>query len=211
MDLREISPTDPVFPEAMQLYGASFPPVERKTESAIVALLQGGDYHLYVAIDIGTLVGLSALCLLKDLKMASLDYLAVAPFRRGMGLGTLLFKHALGQVALHIPGALGMLLEVQREDLAADSEERSLREARLRFYYKLGAKVITRSYFLPPQSGDVPEEMCLLILPTVSPLILDKDCMLKLVWALHSRVYCYGKRDLLRMTAKGLPEQMELL
>jgi GNAT superfamily N-acetyltransferase len=210
MDFREIGPNDPAFYETMQLYRASFPPVERKAVSTLVAMLRRGDYHLYVALDDGTVVGLATLCLFEDLKAASLDYLAISPSRQGAGLGTLLFRHALGEVERRIPGAIGMLLEVQRDDLAADPGERKLREARLRFYRRLGAKLITESYFLPPQSGDAPEEMYLMILPIAPHLALDKGTVLELVWALHSRVNCYGKRDLLERTARGLPERLEI-
>ena len=210
MDLREIDPSDPFFLEAMHLYIASFPPVERKPEDAIISLLKGGHYQLYVAVDNGSLVGLSALYLFEDLRMASLDYLAVAPFKQGLGLGTLLFNHALRQAARQIPHFLGLVMEVQREDLALEPKEQRIREARLRFYRRLGAKVITRSYFLPPQSGTKPEEMYLLILPAVHPILLDKDQMLNIIWALHFRVYGYVRKDLLELTAKGLPGRLEL-
>ena len=209
MHMREIGSGDPAFPEAMRLYETSFPPVERKAEGTIVAMLQRGDYHLYVALEEGSVVGLATLCLFEDLKAACLDYLAIAPSRQGVGLGTLLFSHALGEAVRHIPDALGMLLEIQREDLAADPGERKLREARLRFYRRLGARLITRSYFMPPQSGTEPEEVYLMILPTAH-CTFDRGTMRELVWALHSRVYGYGRKDLLERTEKELPERLEV-
>jgi GNAT superfamily N-acetyltransferase len=209
MDLREIGADDPAFPEVILLYGESFPPVERKSEEAIVALLNGGSYRLYVALDGGAVAGLAALCLFPELRAASLDYLAVEPSRRGGGLGTTLFRHALAEASRHVPALRGMLLEIQREDLAGGPEERTLREARLRFYRRLGARLITRSYFLPPQSGTAPEEMYLMILPTAHQT-LDRGALLELVWALHSRVYGYHRRDLLELTARRLPERVDI-
>jgi len=46
--------------------------------------------------------------------------------------------------------------------------------------------------------------------PKTLNLALDKGTVLELVWALHSRVNCYWKRDLLERTAKGLPERLDI-
>jgi GNAT superfamily N-acetyltransferase len=210
MVFEEISFKDPIFIETMALYKSSFPPVETKPIDKIIRLLKKEDYHLYVALLNGRLQGFSSLFISRELKFGSLDYLAVCPSLRGKGIGTALLKFTMNELLSKVQDSVGLLLEVEREDLAANERERALRQARLRFYLRMGAMVITNGYLMPPQCGTAPEEMYLMIIPARNHAVLSRGSFEGFVWSLHSKVYCYRKRDLLARTAMRLPETLEM-
>lgn len=97
-----------------------------------------------------------------DTRLGFLAYLAIRQDARGQGLGAWLFGHVLDQVArdalaLGGPPAQGLCWEVERPALAADEPERQLRARRIRFYERLGARLIEPIDFVaPPLRPDLP-------------------------------------------------------
>lgn len=187
------------FDRAMQIYSSSFPPVETKPVNKVEKmLLNDKDYHLFVMVKDGSVIGISLLYVFKKLRSGLLDYMAIIPEFRGQGIGTELFRRTLNRFKRMCPNSIGLFLEVQKEDVD-DLIERRIRKNRIRFYRGLGAKKVGDvDYLLPPQHGTKPEEMQLMILPTVEVKSLSKEYLLNLIKTTYVKVYGYSKDDLLK-------------
>jgi GNAT superfamily N-acetyltransferase len=99
---------------ALQIYSASFPPVETKPVEKVKRMLRTDpDYHLYVARSNGTIVGISLLYVFRRLQIGLLDYIAIVPSHRKKGIGTKLFNYSLEEFRKSA-NPRGLLIEVQR-------------------------------------------------------------------------------------------------
>jgi GNAT superfamily N-acetyltransferase len=187
------------FNQAMQIYSSSFPPVETKPVNKVVKLLlKDKNYHLFVMIKDDSVIGFSLLCVFKRLRSGLLDYMAIIPEYRRKGMGTELFRRTLNRFKRMCPNSVGLFLEVQKEDVG-DLVERRARKNRIRFYRRFGAKKVGNlDYLLPPQHGTKPEEMHLMIVPTVKVKSLSKEYLLNLIKTTYVEVYGYRKDDLLK-------------
>jgi GNAT superfamily N-acetyltransferase len=108
-------------------------------------------YHLYVAIEDSSMIGISLLYIFEDLKMALLDYMAVIPTFQRRGVGGKLFEFTNNELNRLLPDSVGMLLEVPKENVS-DSDEWQRRKRRIQFYSSLGVKVLKGvNYLLPIQ------------------------------------------------------------
>ena len=140
MDIRTLNTE-----EALAVYEAyvprDFEPREIKPAALIRTLLEEGSYICVAGYEAGEVV-VYAMCIHKG-SMRFLDYFAVAPDKRGKGIGARFLKVVLRQ----FDG--WWLWEVENPALAADVEEANHRVSRIRFYEKLGARltnVATRTF-----------------------------------------------------------------
>lgn len=144
------------------IYDASFPPDERVEFASIVgdaghseALFYERDTidRLLVAEHSDTVVGFINTVLLVEPQFSYVPYVALTPSYRGRGLGRGLFAAATEQLrsdAEHRGTIVrGILLEVERLEDSAGSEDREIRERRLGFFHALGAVLLTRTYVQP--------------------------------------------------------------
>jgi GNAT superfamily N-acetyltransferase len=187
------------FDQALQIYSSSFPPVETKPVSKVKKmLLKDKNYHLFVMVKDGSVVGISLLYVFKRLRSGLLDYMTIIPEFRGQGMGTELFRRTLNRFKRMCPNSIGLFLEVQKEDVE-DLIERRIRKNRIRFYRGLGAKKVGNvDYLPPPQHGTNPEEMHLMIVLTVKVKSLSREYILDLIKTTYVKVYGYRKDDLLK-------------
>ena len=187
------------FDQALQIYSSSFPSVETKPVNKVVKmLLKDKNYHLFVIVKDGSVVGISLLYVFKRLRSGLLDYIAIIPEFRGQGVGEELFRRTLNRFKRMCPNSIGLFLEVQKEDVE-DLIERRIRKNRIRFYRGFGAKKVGNvDYLLPPQHGTKPEEMHLMIVPTVKVKSLSKEFLLDLIKTTYVKVYGYRQDDLLK-------------
>ena len=136
--------------------------------------------------------------------------MAVAPDYQRRGIGTELFRYTLNKFRSQMPDSVGLLLEIQREE-KHDPRERQIREDRIRFYTKLGAKVLAGvHYLLPPQHGRQPEEMYLMIVPLKKIRYVSKDTLVEYIRDIHSNVYQYESDDLLEAAVRRMPKMIRL-
>jgi GNAT superfamily N-acetyltransferase len=193
------TPNSSEFAQAMQIYSSSFPPVETKPVTKVKKmLLKDKNYHLFVMVKDGTVIGISLLYVFKRLRSGLLDYMAITPEFRGKGMGTELFRRTIDRFKRICPNSVGLFLEVQKEDVEV-SVERRIRVNRIRFYRGFGAKeVCNLDYLLPPQHGTKPEKMHLMVLPTKALKSLSKGYLMDLIKAVHVKVYGYMEDDLLK-------------
>lgn len=187
------------FDQALQIYSSSFPPVETKPVNKVVKmLLKDKNYHLFVMVKDGSVIGISLLYVFKRLRSGLLDYMAIIPEYRRKGLGTELFRRTLNRFKRICPHSIGLFLEVQNEDFD-DLVERRIRKNRIGFYRRFGAKKVGNlDYLLPPQHGTRPEEMHLMIVPTKKVKSLSREYLLGLIKTIYAKVYGYRKDDLLK-------------
>ncbi len=90
------------------------------------------------------------------------DYLGIAPARRGRGIGSRLYREGLAslerEAAAREEDLAGMAFDVECPDAAPSSENRRLRERRIAFYERLGARLLADVDFWEPVEAGKPEE-----------------------------------------------------
>lgn len=167
-------------------------------------------YHLYAALEDRSMIGISLLYVFENLKMALLDYMAITPNFQRSGIGRKLFEFTDNKFNHLISDNIGMLLEVPKETVS-DLDERLRRKRRIRFYSKLGVKVLRGvNYLLPIQiDGDV-EEMYLMIKLSKNITWIPKKSIANFINSIYSDLYEYRKSDLLDKTIDNLPDHIDI-
>lgn len=164
---------DPLIADVLAIYRESFPPEERITEEALLGCVgagsggAGGFYqqtHLLAATN-----GVNALGMChftgfwggeddNRSDFVYMDYIAVDKRIRGSGIGGQMYFSALAQA--HVDACFrgrrlrGLVYEVERPELAADEEDRTLRQRRIKFYERRGARVLDGIDFVQPSLGE---------------------------------------------------------
>ena len=188
------------FAEAMDICSKSFPENETRPAGKTKELVAAGDsYELFVAEEHGQVVGMSLAYVFE--KFALLDYMAVALDRQRMGIGSALF-HGIIDALQDGTSVETLLLEVQKE---VDGEEERIE--RIKFYERLGTKIILDNYLLPSYvPGGEAEETYLMAYPMSGNLEeFGKPDMREFVSTIHRRVYGYESNDLLERVLDGIP------
>ena len=147
------------------VYLDSFPPHEREEFSFLIDSIAAGERWLYTATRDDALLGFGIIIpnITRDVHL--LEYLAVARDARSAGIGGILFDHMVA--ATHeSQSAIGILLEVEHDE-EGDADERALRQRRIAFYARHGARLIdgAPNYRVPLANADGTMRMKLLWLP----------------------------------------------
>lgn len=135
-----------LYPEYLE----TFPAEERKPLPHLLRLLSQGTYKLCLACEsqTGKRLGYALVFEIPALRLRWLDFLAVTPGIRSRGTGAALFRH----LAEEAPEKWdGLLLEVEMPD-GTDA----LRQRRIGFYERLGARRLPVAYRLPAPDGGYP-------------------------------------------------------
>ena len=110
-----------------------FPASELKSLSSILSLYRRGEYNVLGAYKEGSLVAYALLYCPRNERIALLDYLAVEPDHRGVGVGSAL----LSLLRVHYEQSIDVLMiECERPKAAPDEAEA---RKRIRFYTQSGA------------------------------------------------------------------------
>jgi ribosomal protein S18 acetylase RimI-like enzyme len=146
----------------LALYERAFPPEERvPVEEHLRELRPDSDAALLAAEDeAGNLLGLARYDLYEH--AAYLYYLAVDEAVRSLGLGSLIYQEILRRLGDTAPQLTGMVFEVEHPDHAADPD---LARRRIRFYQRLGAKLLRGIRYLQEIPGQPPVPMHLMVHP----------------------------------------------
>jgi|GEM_PF-6351557 len=151
------------------LVEASFSEGSRDARETTLRLMEHPDIGCLVARFSKKTRGLVTFARLHDPNILFVGYLAVHEDFRRNGLGEKLLARALGhaQAAFSKAGQdfAGAVFEVERVEDAIDPFERLERRARLRFFSRLGALLISDSFLMPPHEGLAPSPMNLFFLP----------------------------------------------
>jgi len=194
------------FRECLDIYKDSFPSNQMRPVKNVIRMLKDdGNYHLFIAANKESVAGISLLYVFKPLQIGLLDYLAVESNYQGRGIGKRLFKFTIKKLNSQMPGAIGLILEIQKEGVD-DSDNSLIMKDRIRFYRRSGAKVLDGvNYLLPSQTHGKPEEMYLMIVPLAKLGSLRKSFVIRCVRAIYSSIYQYENSDLLDIVSQDLP------
>lgn len=168
--MREIvSAQDPTLEPCKALYLASFPPDERVPDQTFAKVLEPralgretfeSQTRLVVALVGEELAGFCSFSCMIDLNAAAPEhygviyYMAVVPRLQSTGIGRFMFRAVQSIIATDAlcrrAKPMGLMLEVERPDLAADAADRNLRERRIKFYERNECRLLKRIDYLQP-------------------------------------------------------------
>lgn len=148
-----------------EIYLDSFPPHERIDFTSLVASIVSGTRWLYTATDQEQLMGFAISIPRIAADVHLLEYLAVTRYARNGGIGGTLLDNLVDAIRAE-DNVSGILLEVETDEEGADAE-RSLRQRRIGFYQRHGARLIECAphYRAPTDTADQTIAMKLLWLP----------------------------------------------
>lgn len=156
------------------LYEQSFPISEKIPCEVIKNKIERGIFQLWIQKDQEKIILMSILCPLPQTEFTLLGYLATSPEYRGKGLGKdfmIFIKEQLQK------NNQWLLVEVENPLFTPEKE---LKQRRVNFYLRLGAKIIKDvPYLLPKLSELESPEMILMVYPdypkdNLNPLLIEK-------------------------------------
>jgi len=181
------------FRQLFAIYAASISPREQKPEDWLRAMVAAPKYRVWIAQDAGRVLGFSILFVPPGEGFALLEYMAVAPEKRGHGFGGELFRRTVEHAVTPEGAGLPVLLEVDSDREA--SSDRAVRTRRIRFYRRLGCVKIAGLRYLMPLRGVGPvPEMDLLVYRAVPPAPLARGDLRRWLQAVYRDVY-HGSPD----------------
>jgi ribosomal protein S18 acetylase RimI-like enzyme len=176
--MRELfGPEDPAFGPCMGLYESSFPPDEREPIHRLSSWFPRAfaskdkvSHHHFVAERGSKPVGYVYCQYLRKSRMGFIVYIVVDSSERRQGIGHQLLAHSIAILKkdsfLLSASYRGTVLEVEREQDAHGEEELRIRRARLEFFRKAGAELLTSSYVQPALTEEKsPVNLNLLVIP----------------------------------------------
>jgi ribosomal protein S18 acetylase RimI-like enzyme len=196
------------FEQSINIYKDSFPYNETRNVEDIENMLKNDEsYHLIASINNNIVNGISLIYVFRSLNFGLLDYIAIAPSFRSQGIGKKIFNFTFEKLRSLNPDGIGLLIEIQKEN-TMDKLESTIRKKRIRFYNKLGVKLLERvNYFLPPiHSEDIEEEMYLMIKPIGKIDYLSKEQVIEFIISIYHTIYQYYNNDLIGRTSSTMSE-----
>jgi hypothetical protein len=170
------SEADPTLANWLAAYERSFPIEVLLPRDVIMAQISEvsrapsgeNDFHVTAAMDGEAVVGGAMFTFLGRTSVGLLSYIFTGSERRGNGIGTWLYDRVVSVLRADATrrnrSLRGLVSEVEREDLAALPSEREERIRRLRFFTRVGARILAGvNYLQPPlHSGEEPLPMYLM-------------------------------------------------
>ena len=176
-----------------QLYASSFAGPEREPTEVILRSIEQGPGFTLRALADGRTVGLAAGHVLEEPAATFLVYLAVDPLWRSRHLGRALFDEAdRSGAARHIEQARvssGIVWEIDDPSADVNPGERNVRQARLRFFEKLGGRMLETPYVQPPVDGHTLLPMRLMFRPALGQALPTIAATEKLIRAIYFEKY----------------------
>jgi GNAT superfamily N-acetyltransferase len=200
------------FKQSIEIYKNSFPHNETRSIDDIVKMLKNDvNYRLIATLNNNSVIGISLMCIFRSLNLGLLDYMAITSSFRGQGLGKKIFNFTFEKFVSIIPNGIGLLMEIQKEN-SIDKDEIAIRKNRIRFYSKLGVKLLDKvNYLLPAiHSGTKEEEMYLMIKPIGKIDYLSKELVIEHIRSIYHTIYKYYNNDLLDRIASTMPKKIML-
>jgi len=148
--ISQVRQLDPLHAEQCRaIYLDSFPSYERVDFATMLHSLAHGKRWLFIAQDGENVVGFAVIVPHVAREIHLLEYLAVARAVRGQGIGGQLLEFVMDTLRA-ARTARGLVLEVE-DDTEGNAAERVLRQRRMAFYERYGARVIedTTHYRVP--------------------------------------------------------------
>lgn len=170
--------------QALAIYNEAFPVEEREPLDELTATVNSREtgeqtHHFRVMVDAdGQVAGISIFTVTHPQYMAFLRFIAVRSDLRSRGLGRAMLRDVVREVRrdgrrrVGYP-YLGVVFEVERPAEAHDESEYHLRERRIRWYRRNGAKVIPHvDLVTPPVTPDQPPMRYHMMFVTAVPKVM---------------------------------------
>lgn len=178
------------------LYESSFPQDERMPAEEIRQLLNKGQMILHRTLNKqGELLCFSLIFPITDFTL--LSYLATDPTKRSGGYGSKHMKQLIQLLKAQYPGHLAVFLEIEStREKGLDPEAQKLRNRRLDFYQRLGAKRFRKNYFCPNlgQPGGAPRAAELLWIEFGTQTV-DDAILARVIKEIYERAYQLPSAD----------------
>ncbi|MGH7437132.1 MAG: GNAT family N-acetyltransferase [Polyangiaceae bacterium] len=182
------------FRQVFAIYAASINAREQKPEEWLRAMVAAPEYRVWTAQQDGRVLGFSILFVPPGEGYALLEYMAVAPEKRGAGFGGRLFQKTVAQALTPQGATLPVLLEVDADREAPS--DRETRTRRLRFYRRLGCLTIAGlRYLMPLQGAGAAPEMDLMIYSPVPVAHLPVARVRGWLQSIYRDVYRFSPDD----------------
>lgn len=185
IEFKQIQHLDhPDFEVAIALYEQTFPSQERIPISWIREAIQSQKTQLWVGYYQQEFALMSILYLLPSSNFILLTYLATVPHLRNIKIGSQFLKYLID---LEKRESKSLILEVEHPDFG---ENRELKQRRVQFYQRLGAKILQDIiYILPALDGTKTTEMILMLISDTNSEKLEKTVVKQLIRELYIEVY----------------------
>jgi len=176
-----------------ELYDTSFASAEREPVEVILRSIEQGPGFALRALADGRTVGLATGHVLEEPAATFLVYLAVDPAWRSRHLGRALFDSADQSGAARLierdRASGGIVWEIDDPTASVSPSERNVRQGRLRFFEKLGGRLLETPYFQPPVDGRTLVPMRLMFRPAAGQDLPTGAATEKLIRAIYFEKY----------------------
>lgn len=185
IEFKQIQNIDhPDFEVAIALYEQTFPAYERVPVTWIQEAIIAKKAQLWVGYYQEQLALMSILYSLPSQDFILLEYLATVPHLRNIKIGSQFLNYIINFVKNQ---SKTLVLEVEHPDFG---EHRELKQRRVGFYQRLGAKILQDIlYILPALDGTKTTEMILMIIPNNNLENLKKSVIQQLIREVYTEVY----------------------
>lgn len=149
------------FPAVVALYEEAFPPSEKVASSAIAERVDREIYQLFVGYEATQVVFMAMFYPMRESEFVLLAYIATHRDYRGQGIGATFLRESVNRLQRE-----AKYLLIEAEDPSC-GEDKALRQRRVNFYRRIGARTMEGVKFvLPALSREPPAEMVLMVAPT---------------------------------------------
>ncbi|AFZ48410.1 hypothetical protein Cyast_2466 [Cyanobacterium stanieri PCC 7202] len=187
------------------LYEQSFPISEKIPCDVIKNKIERGIFQLWIQKDQEKIILMAILCPLPQTEFTLLGYLATSPEYRGKGMGKYFMIFIKEQLQKNNQW---LLLEVENPLFPPEKE---LKQRRVNFYLRLGAKIIKDvPYLLPKLSERESPEMILMVYPDYKKDHLNPFLLEKLIVLVYQYFYDQIKHKNIPHLIKKIPQTIEL-
>jgi len=139
--------------ELEEIYVEAFPANERIPIAELLDPLPGEDRSVFALIEDARVRAFASVTFLRGYAALFLEFLAVTREQRGAGRGSALWRHLRGTATE--AGTVGIVLEIEDpHEPGISAEDQRIRQQRLRFYLRGGAKPLPiDDYRVPSRVG----------------------------------------------------------
>ena len=173
-------------------------------------LLAAGRYQLFASKHDEDVQGFALVYFSRQFRFAWLDYFGIRSDLRGRGLGSELFREIVQLAGKQSPRLDWLLFEVD-DDYEGDAQREADCIRRVRFYRRLGARVLENVPYKFPSASIAPIRMRLMAYQLRSNASLLLDDLKHAVGEIFTNIHGRGGDDpLLRWFVAGLPEAVHM-
>jgi hypothetical protein len=183
LNIRQAGPADSLAMErVLTIYREAIEPSEQRPEAGLRASLARADYRLIIAERHGEIVGFSISYAPVGEDFWLFEYAATIAAERGQGTGTMLFSQA------GVSAGIERIALVEVDAIPPGGGE--VQEKRLRFYQRLGCRIVLGvDYILPLEANGTPPPMLLLALAPPGMAGVSRETLKRWLTQLYTGVY----------------------